>query len=225
MTHSVITQLVRKDLRLHRLQIWLTLAAGIIALAVMQRGGEVPFVLGSTWYFVALIVLACMLPISTIVNERKKQTLTFLMSLPVSSFQYTIAKLTSTLSMFLVPWFILLLCALTLVITRNDIPHGAIPVMLITALLPVVGFSLILAAVALVSESEGWAIAATVVCNSTYGIAWYLITRSPSLTVHLTSRVTIWDQVELRLIFAELGFVALTLALTFFLQSRKRDFI
>jgi ABC-2 type transport system permease protein len=169
MKNSVIAQLVRKDLRLHRLQIFITILAGMLALAVMQRGGEVPLVLGSTWYFVAIIVLACMLPISTIVNERKKHTLAFLMSLPVSSFQYTIAKLVSTISMFLVPWLMLLVCALTLVMTRSVIPHGAIPVMLITAMLPVVAFSLILAA-ALVSESEGWALAATLICTLRTGL-------------------------------------------------------
>jgi hypothetical protein len=146
------------------------------------------------------------------------------MSLPVSSIQYTAAKLVSTLLMFVVPWLMLLICALTMVATRNTLPHGAIPVLLFLALLPLVGFSLILA-VALVGESEGWAIAATVICNSTYGIAWYLITRTPSLTAHWAGPVAIWDAAVMRLLFAELGSVALILGITVFLQSRKRDFI
>ena len=224
MTDSVIPQLIRKDLRLHRLQMAITIGAGILALVVMQRGGEVSLVLGSTWYFVAIIVLACMLPVSMVVNERKKQTLAFVMSLPVSSTQYTTAKLVSTLLMFLVPWLLLLVCALALTTTGNTIPQGAIPMVVIMALLPLIGFSVILA-VAIVSESEGWAIAATVVCNSTYGIAWYLITKTPSLTVNWTRHVAIWDQTVLRLLFAEFGSVALMISLTFFLQSRKRDFI
>jgi ABC-2 type transport system permease protein len=224
MTSSVIPQLIRKDLRLYRFQIALTIAAGIIALIFMQRGGEVFLVLGSTWYFVAIIILACMVPIWMIVNERKKQTLTFLMSLPVSSVQYTAAKLASTWVMFLVPWLLLLACAFILIATRNIVPHGAIPVMLILALLPVVGFSLILS-VAIVAESEAWAMAATVVCNSTYGIAWYLISRTPSLTVNWKAPAAIWDQAVMRMLFAEAGFVVLAMGLAFFLQSRKRDFI
>jgi len=224
MTDSVIPQLIRKDLRLHRLQMVVSFGAGVLALAVMQRGGEVSLVLGSTWYFVAIIVLACLLPISMVQNERKKQTLAFVMSLPVSYIQYTTAKMVSTVLMFLAPWLMLLICALTLITTRNTLPHGAIPMILIMALLPVVGFSLILAA-ALVSESEGWAIAATVICNSTYGIAWYLITKTPSLTANWTGHVAIWDQAVLRLLSAEVGLVALMIGLTFLLQSRKRDFI
>ena len=222
MTDSIIPQLIRKDLRLHRLQMVITMVAGIIALAVMRRGSEVSLVLGSTWYFVAIIVLACMLPVSMVVNERKKQTLAFVMSLPVSSAQYTTAKLLSSLLMFVGPWLMLLICAL--ITTRNTIPHGSIPLMLIMTLLPLIGFSLILA-VAIVSESEGAAIAATVVCNSSYGIAWYLITKTPSLTVNWTRPIAIWDQTVLRLLSAEIGLIALLIGLTFLLQARKRDFI
>lgn len=222
MSGSIVTHLVRKDLRLHRVQIALTIAAGLIALAVVARGGEVPFVIGVTWFFVAIIVLACMLPISAIVNERKKQTLAFLMSLPLSSIEYTTAKLVSTLLMFLTPWLMLLICALVLVTTRNL--AGAIPMLLILATLPLIGFSLILA-VALVSESEGWAIAATVVCNSSYGIIWYLMSRVPSLTANWTGRVAIFSPPVLRVLAVEVGIIVLLGALTFFLQSRKRDFI
>jgi hypothetical protein len=68
----------------------------MIALGVVLRGGEGPIVAGTVWFFIALILVGTMLPISGIVNERKKQNLAFLMSLPVSSIQYTTAKLIST---------------------------------------------------------------------------------------------------------------------------------
>jgi len=165
-----------------------------------------------------------MLPISAIVNERKKQTLTFLMSLPLSSIQYTAAKLASTLLMFLAPWLALLLCALVLIATRNPAPYGIVPMLLMLASLPVVGFSVILAT-ALVSESEGWTVAATVICNSSYGLIWYLISRTPSLTVNWNGHVAVWNPAVLQVLSVELGFVALIISLTFLLQSRKRDFL
>ncbi len=222
MSGSIVKHLVRKDLRLHRVQITLTIAAGIAALAIVARGGEVPFVIGVTWFFVAIIVLAGMLPVTAIVNEKKKQTLAFLMSLPLSSIEYTTAKLVSTLLMFLAPWLMLLICALVLLTTRGV--AGAIPMLLILAILPLIGFSLILA-VALVSESEGWAIAATVVCNSSYGITWYLMSRVPSLTANWTGQVAIFSPPVLRVLAVEVGIIVLLGALTFFFQSRKRDFI
>jgi len=223
-TGSIVTHLIRKDLRLHRLQILLTMAAGLVALAILRQTGEVPFVLGSTWFFVAIIVLGSMLPVATIVNERKKQTLTFLMSLPLSSMQYTTAKLVSTLLMFLAPWLGLLLSAVVLIATRNPASFGIVPILLILASLPVVGFSLILAT-ALVSESEGWAIAATIICNSSYGLVYYLISRTPSLTVNWTGHVAVWNAAVLRFLSAEVGVVAVIVGVTFLLQSRKRDFI
>jgi ABC-2 type transport system permease protein len=185
-----------KDWRLHRLQILLSVAAGIIALAVLQYGGEVAFVLGSVWFFVPLCILGSMLPVSAIVNERKKQTLAFLMSLPVSSVQYTIAKVSSTLVMFLVPWLTLLIAALVVIATRHVVPQGVIPTLFIVAMLPVVGFCLI-AGTALVGESEGWGIAASIVCNSSYGVVWYLLSRIPSLTASWPSHVAVWSRTAL----------------------------
>jgi ABC-2 type transport system permease protein len=102
MTNSIVRQLILKDWRLNRLQLLLSIGAGMMALGVILRGGEGPIVAGTVWFFIALILVGTMLPISGIVNERKKQNLAFLMSLPVSSIQYTTAKLISTVGMFLV---------------------------------------------------------------------------------------------------------------------------
>ena len=68
----------------------------------------------------ALIVLGCMLPPSNVVNERKKQILPFLMSLPISVTQYTTAKLVSTVGMFLVPWVTLVAAAVAFIMGRES---------------------------------------------------------------------------------------------------------
>jgi hypothetical protein len=126
--------------------------------------------------------------------------------------------------MFLAPWLALLISALVLITTRNLLPHGAIPMLFIVALLPVVGFFIIFGA-ALVGESEGWGIAASLMCNSSYGVTWYLLTRVPSLTANWTGRVAVWSPAVLRVLSAELGLIVLSLGLTFFFQSRKHDFV
>lgn len=224
MTGSIVGHLILKDWRLNRLQIVLSMAAGCVALALSQYGGEVTFVIGTVWFFVALIVLGSMLPVSAIVNERKKQNLAFVMSLPASAAQYATAKMVATLTMFLVPWVALLSSALVVINARALLPHGTIPMVLILALMPVVGFCFI-SGTALVSESEGWAIAATVVCNSSYGVVWYLLARTPSLTANWAGRVAVWNSSVLRVLGSEAGLIALAAGLTFLLQSRKRDFI
>jgi cytochrome bd-type quinol oxidase subunit 2 len=224
MTRSLVRQLALKDWRLHRLHISLTIAGGAIALVVSQFATETTVLLGSVWFFVVLCILGSMLPFASIVNERKKQNLAFVMSLPISSTQYTAAKIVSTTGMFLVPWLALLIAAVVLIETRGVIPHGAIPMLLILAMLPFVVFCLILGT-ALVSESEGWAIAANVICNSSYWFIFYLLARVPALMANSKGRVAVWNPTVLAVLFSEIGLIALVVTLTFFFQSRKRDFV
>src|SRR5580692_5772706 len=113
MNRSVVQTLILKDLRLQREGILLSMVAGGIGLAVLQVKNETAFLIGSVWFFVSLIVLGCMLPGTNVINERKKQNLAFLMSLPVSAMQYATAKLVSTIGLFLVPWATLVIAALT----------------------------------------------------------------------------------------------------------------
>jgi hypothetical protein len=146
------------------------------------------------------------------------------MSLPVSSVQYTIAKALSTSAMFLVPWLTLLISALVLIGVRHAIPHGIIPMLLILAMLPLIAFCLI-SAIALVGESEGWLMAASILCNSSYWFVWYLLARIPSLTANWTGPVAVWNSATVIVLSAEVGSIAFIVGVTFFFQSRKRNFI
>lgn len=224
MKGSVVAHLVLKDWRLQRLLVSLSIGVGVVSLVLTQFGAEVIRLLGSVWFFVSLCVLGSMLPGVAIVNERKKQTLAFIMSLPITSVQYSIAKAISSLAMFIVPWLALLISALVVIETRHFIPHGVIPMLLILAMLPLIGFCLIGAA-AMVGESEGWLMAASLVCNSSYWFVWYLLSRIPTLTANWKGPVAVWNPAALAVLSAELGFVILIMGITFFLQSRKRDFI
>jgi ABC-2 type transport system permease protein len=225
MRGSVVGRLILKDWWLNSPMIILSIVGGGIALMILQLGGTTPFVLGSVFFFISLIFCASLLPGSNIVNERKKQTLPFLMSLPISSVQYGTAKLGSTVAMFLVPWLTLVGAAVWFITVRHALPNGAIPMALILALLPFVGFCISTGA-ALIAESEGWSIAATAAVNSSYWLVWYtLSTRFPTLTRDWTARVAIWSPTVLNIVAGELALIVLILGLTLILQSRKRDFV
>jgi hypothetical protein len=220
----ILRVLILKDLRLHRAQLLLSLAAGGGALALLQFRNEAAFLIGSVWLFVSLIVLASMLPVSNVVNERKKQNLAFIMSLPVSAVQYAVSKIVSTVGMFLVPWAVTAIAATIFALSRPDIPNGIIPFVLILFGLPLVGFCVI-AGAALVSESEGWTIAATIACNSSYGLIYYFIVRDPAINGNFNSRAPVWSPAVLMILAAEILAAGLIMGLTFYLQSRKRDFV
>ena len=224
MRGSVVQTLIWADWHRHRMHILLSLVGGALAFALIQVGGELPTILGATWFFISLIVFGSMLPNSNVINERKKQTLAFLMSLPLSATQYTTAKIVSTVGMFLVSWLTLVIAALSFIATHPFFPDGMIPAVLILALFTFVGFCVI-AAVALVSESEGATIAATVATNSFYGFGWYLLVRNPVIRADMKSLAPVWSREVLTILGVEIGLLVLILGLTFYLQSRKRDFI
>ena len=65
MKGSVTRHLIWKDWQLNKWPIILSSLGGCVALAIVCMGGTTPFLLGSVAYFVALIILASMLPASS----------------------------------------------------------------------------------------------------------------------------------------------------------------
>lgn len=225
MKTNVMLQLMFKDWQLQRRTIIFTILAGATALAILFIRGTTPALIGTVFFFVAMIFCACLLPMLSIVNERKKQTLPFVMSLPVSASRYGVAKLLSTFGMFLAPWLVLLCAGLYVILGRHILPIGAIPMGMILMGFPLIGFCLITGA-ALVGESEGWTTAAIAVVNSSYWLWWFLlVSHVPSLTKTWGGPVAVWSSAVFKILGVELGVIVLILGLTLYLQSLKRDFI
>jgi ABC-2 type transport system permease protein len=221
---SVVKQLVLKDWELHRYFIAATIVFGGAALALLLLKREPVTVVGSTTMLITLIVIGCLLPASNILNERKKQSLPFVMSLPISSVEYTTSKLLSTIGMYLIAWLTLVVATLWLIIGAGVLPLGVIPMALILLTLPLIGLSLI-TGMTMVGETEGWNLVANMVCNPSYGFVWYFITRTPSLMHDLTGNVPVWNSAVIRFLVSEYALIAVILALTYYLQARKTDFV
>jgi ABC-2 type transport system permease protein len=223
MSQSVVRHLIVKDFQMQRGSIVFTLIAGAVGIALLQLKG-LAGLLGIIGFFTTLIVLGSMIPNSSILKERKGHNLAFLMSLPISMVEYTTAKILASLGMFMIPWLVLVSAALSLLLRRSDIPHGIIPLMLILAIAPLVGFCLMIA-VALVAEAESWVMAATIAVNVGYSFFWVLLINNAELREGFGSPTPIWNPTELTVLGSELSAIALVLAITFFLQSRKKDFV
>jgi hypothetical protein len=224
MKGSVVQTLIIADWYRHRTLILMSIVSGGLALVLIQVGGELPFILGTTWFFTGMIVFGCILPGSNVINERKKQTLPFLMSLPLSISQFTAAKLVSTFGIFFVPWLMLVGTAVAFVAGHKNIPHGVIPAVIILSTFTLIGFCLN-AGVALVSESEGAMVAAMIATNSSYGFSWYMLVRNPAIRANMQGSGIVWSKEILTVLGTEFAVIVLILGLTFFLQSRKRDFV
>ena len=225
MKGSIIGNLIWKDWQLNKGAIVICTLGGCIALAIVCVGGQTPFLLGAVGFFIALIMLASILPALVIVNERKKQNLAFIMSLPVTSGQYGVAKLASTVGIFLVPWLTLIAAGIWVIRIRHALPEGVIPMGLILTGLPLIGFCLIVGA-ALIGETEGWYTLAVAVVNSSYWFVWYtLMMRFPELSRNWLNAKATWSPDVPMILGGEITVTALILGGTLFIQSRKRDFI
>jgi hypothetical protein len=222
MNAAIVGRLVLKDWHLNRMAISVSVLGGVVALGLLLRGGEIAGVLGLSFAFVVLILVGIMPPMWSIVQERKTRSLAFVMSLPISVTEYTTAKVVANASMYVVVWLAIVGSVLWLLGSAGF--AGWIPLGVLAALAPMAAFFL-LVAVALVTESEAWSLLVMGACNVSYSFAWFLLVRLPQVRADATSGAPVWSDLIVTIIAAEIGVIVLSLAGTFYLQSRKTNFI
>jgi hypothetical protein len=220
---SLIPHLIRKDLEMTWVFPVLAVTTGCGALTLFWFGSQPVAISGIVAFFIVLVMLG-VTPNVLIMNERKKQTLAFVMSLPVSGSQYALAKLAAALGMFFVPWLLLVGLALLLIVSTSEMPNGVIPLFFALALLPLIGF-LVTTSVAIVAESDTWSNVTMGTVNISYSFVWISVMAIPGLLADVGSPVPVWNETILTALGIELGVIVTIFGLTLYLQSRKRDFI
>jgi ABC-2 type transport system permease protein len=158
-----------------------------------------------------------------VLGERENQTLAFAMSLPISYLEYTISKILGPLLIFVPFWLTLVAGSLALIVAAPVI-HGFFAFTIIMAVEILVSTCLLIA-VALVTESKGWAISAMVVGNMGLSIVGYLVAHIPGIRRGMWGTAIEWSPTATILLTIEFALIALLLGGAFFIQSRKRDFI
>lgn len=222
MNHALVMHLIRKDWYLSRSTLVLSALAGVFAVSILFLRNEVAGFVGLSSAIIVLVLVSLFLPMNTMVGERKKQNVAFVMSLPISPMEYTVAKILANLSGFLMVWIIVTGAVLG---TFAGTPlAGVIPLALVVAFLPFVAFSVLLG-VAIVVESEFWAIVTMSVFNISYTFTWYFLIRIPGIRENLGGPVPVWNEPIRWLLASEITVIVLAFALTIYLQSKKRNFI
>ena len=92
MNYALILRLMAKDWYLSRGSLVLIGLGGALAVSLLYLRNEVSGFVGLTSSLIALIFLSILLPMQTVVNERKHRNLPFVMSLPISPIEYTTAE-------------------------------------------------------------------------------------------------------------------------------------
>jgi ABC-type transport system involved in multi-copper enzyme maturation permease subunit len=223
MNYAMVQRLVLKDWYFQRRSILLSLAGGIAALAIVAFGGKAGFTIGLILLVTVMIAIGAMMVMNTMVGERENQTLAFVMSLPISYLEYSVAKLLVNLLIFVPFWLILVGGSLALIVAAPVI-HGLFAFTVIMAVEILVGICMMLA-VALVTESKGWAIAAMMVGNVGLNVIGYIVAHIPGIANGMWGTEIRWSPAASIALAIEFALIAGMLGTAMFIQSRKKSFL
>lgn len=224
MNLSMVARLIVKDWYFERWVIRGAMIAGAATLAWVAMGGMLAWIMGIIMIVTVMIGIGAQLAIASIVYERKDQTLAFVMSLPISYREYTASKVVGNLLIFLTPWLALVAGTFAVILYSKNAAHGLLPFAAIMAV-EILASSCLVAATAVVTESQGWTIGAILVGNLAVNAIGYWAAHVPEIAAVMKGTSVAWPTVASEFLLGEFVFIALVMAITFFLQSRKRDFL
>lgn len=225
MSIAMVRRLIWKDWYLNRAWILFSLIGGMatLGLVAVSRGSQIAVILGIIIMATILIGMGAMVMMSAM-TERKQQTLPFIMSLPISYLEYTTAKVVGSLLIFLVLWTAMLADMLATILLAPGFPHGLVPFVVIMSV-EILMSTCLVTVVAVTTESQGWTVgAAQVGALSLNGIGWWIV-RFPGIGGTMTSATLRWSTTATAFLTGELAVIALMIAITFFVQARKKDFV
>jgi ABC-2 type transport system permease protein len=223
MNYSMVKSLILKDWYFQRRSILLALGGGAVSLGIVAFGGQPGFTLGLILLVTIMVMLSAMTVMANVIGERENQTLAFTMSLPISYLEYTTSKIVGNLLIF-VPFWLTIVAGSVALIVAAPVIHGFFAFAIIMAVEILVSTCLMIA-VALVSESKGWAISAMVVGNVALNIVGYLVAHIPGIRDGMFGTVIQWRPAATISLIVEFALIALMLGGAFYFQSRKKDFI
>ena len=222
MSDSIVWQLVYKDLRLASPLAGGALVLGVLSLALSPWSG-VAFFVGGSILVVALILLNVMLVSLSLVSERKEKIRVFMLSMPVSTTQYNVAKLLSSLIAYVVPAVLLTTAAVTLLVA-TPLPDALIPLFVATSVHCFLYFCVFLA-VALVTDSQAWITTVIVFGNVSVSFVIPGLINLSSMAGSFGSETPVWSTDVVTFIAVELVIAVAALAISFVVNSKKTEFI
>jgi ABC-2 type transport system permease protein len=220
---EMIKLLVVKDWQVYQKQLAGYLAGLILALSLIGTAKPWSFNAGGLLLLVLLISTGFFAIGHIVLNERKEQTLPFVMSLPVTPVTFYIAKLLAGLIIYLVP-FALVVSATAFLIHYTPLPDG----MLVYAML-VFCFMLMTHCVALcvavAVESEGWNIFIQMALMTMLGPFMVWAARLQSIAANIRTDRIVWSPDVVSVLAAELLVLVLALGSTGWSHARKSSFL
>ena len=229
MTNVIIPQLVRKDLLIWRKLILIFYAVSLTTIGLVGvLYGRIPdrvlLNIGFTLLITPVGTLGIVLMIQTNVFEKVKSTQPFIMSLPLTVREFTLAKLLVNVPVFGALWLVTTGTAFWFAFGLALLPLGAVPMVTMTFLGVFVAYIYILA-VSLLSQSLGITIIGIMVFEvGTSAYLWVIVLLDP-ISRNVWGSIPVWNPTAIGIVTLQVFLaVAAVFAIPVF-QNRKRDFI
>lgn len=211
MKSSMLARLIAKDLEFNRSLIIGGTLAGLAAIFLMGASR----IVGMIAFVTVVVVCGIFLGLVGVTRERTDKSALFVLSLPVSTLQYTAAKVLSALISFLVPWTVLLTAGI--VLSQLDATSaGGLPLFISLMTLLLTNF-FVLVTVGIMTTSELWITAAMIGTN--LSVPLFFAQSSPD-----SARAS-WAPGIVAGFAAEAAIILLCVGLLLYTQSRRKDFV
>lgn len=219
---SVIKLLIVKDWLLFQKQLAAYVTAGIFALCLIGMAESWSFYLGSLMLIVILAAAACFSISSSLLVERKEQTLAFVMSLPLTPLDFYLAKLLGNLVTFLVPFLIMFFGTMA-VIAFTPFPDGLIVYSTLIFGFVLLAYAISLS-VAMAVESEGWNTFAMIGSMVLINPFIMLLGQIPEISGKVETESIDWSLPAVSILLVQLTASGLLLLATGWVHGRKPAF-
>jgi hypothetical protein len=229
MNTSIIPQLVKKDFLIIRKTVLICCLISITSIGVLSLlYGNIPDFVFANIGFTALIaptvVCGFILLMKTNVDEKEKSTQIFIMTLPITVKEFTLAKLLVNLPIFSAIWIVITAVAAYFCFGLGLFPLGTVPFITMIFLGIFVAYTCILS-VSLLSQSLQITILAIMFFEiGTSAYLWVIAYFDP-ISNYIYGPSAVWNTAATTIVTIQILIAVFAITVTVFIQNRKRDFI
>jgi ABC-type transport system involved in multi-copper enzyme maturation permease subunit len=219
----MVRKLIVKDWQVYQKQLAGYVAGMLLALGLIGMGTPWLASAGALLLLVLLLVVGSYAIQSSIMAERRQQTVPFIMSLPVTPMDFYWGKLLANLTIYLVPFVLVTGGVLALILTTPS-PDGAVTWVVVIATFMLVIFCVSLC-VAIALDSEGWNVFTMIALMTLIGPFIFWVSRLDGIAQYLKTDHVVWSAPVVGLLAAELAVIAIAILVTSWAHSRKASFL
>ncbi len=220
---DMIKLLVIKDWQIYQKQLAAYVAGMLLALSLVGMGKPWSFAAGSLLLLVLLIAIGSFVIQTSLIAERKEQTMPFIMSLPVAPMDVYWGKLLANLAIYLVPFTLVAGGSAALVLT-TPLPNGLLVYFLLIYCFLLMCFCVTLC-IAIAVTSEAWIMFTMMALMTLVGPYIYGIGRIAAIGSNLTTNNIVWSAPAVGILAGELAVIAIVLGATSWIHARKTSFL